>query len=377
MELIALMSSKPKWNWQQTDWPHFSYELEAFEALEHVFIEASGRLLGLSEHIDEENKTQLMINALSQEALTTSEIEGDFLNRDSVQASLRRRFGLAVDHRRIPPAEDGIAELLMDLLKSYSQELTHEQLFRWHEMLMKGRRDLELVGAYRTHEEPMLIASGRVDEPNIHFEAPPSRQITAEMDQFLSWYASTGPRGKNQMNTLVRASLVHLYFVCIHPFEDGNGRIARALVTRSLAESLGRFSLLALSETILLDRKQYYQMLENNNKTLAVQEWISYFTACLCKAQQHSIEAYEFLIKKTKLFDRFRDQLNARQIKLLERVFREGPRGFEGGISAEKYISLTKTSRATATRDLTELSTLKILQKTGVGKGTRYKLLLQ
>jgi Fic family protein len=377
MELIVLMSSKPKWNWQQTNWPHFSYDPEPFEAVEHSFIEASGRLLGLSGHIDEESKTHLMIEALSQEALTTSEIEGDFLNRDSVQASLRRRFGLIVDHRRIPPAEDGIAELLTDLLHSYNQDLTHEHLFRWHVMLMKGRRDLDIVGAYRTHEDPMVIVSGRVDEPNIHFEAPPSRQIKEEMDKFLSWYASTGPRGTNRMNMLVRASIVHLYFVCIHPFEDGNGRIARALVTRSLAESLGRFSLLALSETILLDRKQYYQMLENNNKSLAIHEWIDYFTACLCSAQQRSLEAYEFLIKKTKLFDRFRDRLNTRQIKLLERVFREGPKGFEGGISAEKYISITKASRATATRDLTELSSLGILQKSGVGKGTRYQLRLK
>ena len=370
------MSPQRSWNWQQTNWPYFTYDPEPFAALEHSFIESSGRLLGLSQHVDEENTTQLMIEALSQEALTTSEIEGEFLNRDSVQASLRRRFGLASDHRRIPPAEEGISELLMDLLKNYSQELTHEQLFRWHAMLMKGRRDLDFIGAYRTHDEPMLIVSGHVNEPNIHFEAPPSRKVKGEMDQFLSWFASTGPRGTIRMNLLVRASLVHLYFVCIHPFEDGNGRIARALVTRALAESLGRFTLLALSETILLDRKRYYQMLELSNKSLAVQEWISYFAASLCTAQQHSIESCEFLIKKTKFFDRFRNQLNTRQLKLLDRIFREGPRGFEGGISAEKYINLTKTSRATATRDLTELSNLGILQKTGVGKGTRYQLRL-
>jgi Fic family protein len=152
--------------------------------------------------------------------------------------------------------------------------------------------------------------------------------------------------------------------------------MARALVMRSLAESLGRFSLLALSETILADRKRYYQMLEDNNKTLEVQEWIDYFTASLCAAQQNSIEAYRFLIKKTKVFDRFRDHLNTRQIKLLECVFREGKSGFEDGFSAEKYISLTKASRATATRDLSELVTLGILEKTGVGKGTRYQLIL-
>lgn len=377
MEQINIMTPTKRWIWQQPEWPHFKYDPEPIEALERAFIETSGRILGLSEHVDEENRSQLMIDALSHEALTTSEIEGEFLNRESVQASLRRRFGLGTDHRRIPPAEDGISELLTDLLHSYNQELSHEQLFSWHRMLMKSRRDIEIVGAYRAHDEPMVIVSGRVDEPIVHFEAPPSLQIKKEMDQFLSWYADTGPRGSIRMNMLVRASLVHLYFVCIHPFEDGNGRIARALVTQSLAESFGRFNLLALSDTILQGRRKYYQMLESNNKTLEVQEWIEYFARELGAAQQQSIKAYEFLIKKTKTFDRFRDRLNGRQLKLLERLFREGPRGFEGGLSAEMYINLTKASRATATRDLGGLVELGILLKMGVGKGTRYQLVVK
>lgn len=370
------MAHHKGWNWQQAAWPKFTYDLSLLEARERLFWEASGHLLGLSQHVEEREHVQLLVEALSEEALKTSEIEGEFLNRDSVQSSLQRRFGLVSDGRRIPPAEDGIADLLIDLFKNFKQALSHDLLFKWHAMLMKGRRDLEVAGAYRHHSEPMLIVSGRIDHPKIHFEAPPSSRIAEEMDRFINWYADSSPNGKAPLPALVRAALVHLYFVSIHPFEDGNGRLARALVTRSLAENLGRFSLIALSETILKDRKTYYQKLEFNNKTLEVQDWLDYFSTIILSAQNRSIEALHFLIKKTRFFDHYRNNLNARQSKLLERVLREGVDGFQGSISAEKYISITGASRATATRDLTELVAMGVLVRSGTGKGTRYQIVL-
>ena len=333
-------------------------------------------VVGAYKHLRDEDKLTFLIEHLSSEAITTSEIEGEHLSRDSVQSSFRRHFGLATDHRRVKPAEDGIAEMMVDLYQNFSQTLSHELLFQWHKMLMSGRRDLDDIGRYRTHADPMRVVSGAIAAPNIHFEAPPSKLVQKEMEKFVSWYNHTAPTGSSPLPALTRASIVHLYFVCVHPFEDGNGRIGRALAEKSLAQSLGQPTLMALSETILKHRKEYYATLEQNNKSLQIDGWIKYFSQTILTGQKHTLAIMEFVIQKTKFFDRYKDNLNSRQVKVVQRIFQEGPEGFKGGLSAENYISNTKTSRATATRDLADLVDLGAMIRTGVGKGTRYYLKL-
>jgi Fic family protein len=197
------------------------------------------------------------------------------------------------------------------------------------------------------------------------------------MRRFLEWYARTGPGGPDRLPILTRAGICHLYFVSIHPFEDGNGRLARALSEKCLAEGLGHAVLLALSATIHRGRKEYYRMLEISNKRNEITDWLVYFAQTILAAQADAQRWVEFLIEKTRLFDRLRGRWNARQEKVLVRMTREGPNGFRGGLSAENYLRITGTSRATATRDLQDLVEIGALMRSGVLKGTRYRLPFQ
>ncbi|MGH7931508.1 MAG: Fic family protein, partial [Candidatus Binatia bacterium] len=244
------MKTGNRWNWQQDDWPQFRFDKSALEEREAKFLLHGGLLLGALLHMRDDDKSVLTVDLISNEALKTSEIEGEYLNRESVQSSIRRHFGLATDARRIPPAEQGIADIMMDLYRSFSEPLTHQTMFRWHGMLTAGRRDLKNIGAYRTHDEPMQVISGPIGNPKIHFEAPPSAAMEKEMQGFVSWFNDTAPHGDAVRPALTRAGIAHLHFATLHPFEDGNGRIARALAEKALSQALGQPTLIALSQTI-------------------------------------------------------------------------------------------------------------------------------
>jgi Fic family protein len=195
-----------------------------------------------------------------------------------------------------------------------------------------------------------------------------------EMDAFVAWFNKTGPDGKSPLPALTRAGIAHLYFASIHPFEDGNGRIGRALAEKSLAQNLAQPSLIALAYTIERARKAYYAALERNNKELEITDWLVYFGNTIIEAQRNTIKRVDFYVAKAKLYEKLRGKLNARQDKVLARIFREGINGFKGGLSAENYIGIAKTSRATATRDLQELVALGALARTGELRHTRYHL---
>lgn len=367
------MTSKHKWNWQRADWPEFIYEPTALKTLEDDFLRHSGLFLGAYLHVAEDEKLTLTIDLLADEALKTSEIEGEILNRDSVQSSIRRRLGLASDRRSVKPAEAGIAEMIVDLYRNFEKSLSHEMLFSWHSMIMNGRRDVECIGLYRKHTDPMQVVSGRLDAPTVHFEAPPSKQVPQEMTQFIGWFNATAPNGKTPLPALTRAGIAHLYFESIHPFEDGNGRIGRAIVEKVIAQATGKPAMIALSQVLYTHRKRYYEMLEASNKNNHIDAWLNYFSEMILEAQETCQKLVEFIIKKTKFYDRFRGLLNERQMKVIARIFREGLGGFKGGLSTENYIAITGTSRATATRDLQDLVKKNAFRKTGIGKATRYE----
>lgn len=330
--------------------------------------------VGTVKHLTSEDRDQLLVEAMSTEALTTSEIEGEILDRASVQSSIRRQLGLATDNRRVAPAEQGIAEMMVDLYRTFAEPLSDDRLFAWHKMLTTGRRDLKDIGRYRTTEEPMQVVSGAIYAPKVHFEAPPSSAVPVEMALFIDWFGRTAPDGAEPLPALTRAGIAHHYFVCIHPFEDGNGRIGRAIAEKALAQSLGTPALTALAATILMKRKTYYAALEKNNKDNDITSWLSWFAATAIEAQRRAIALVEFLIDKTRLLDRLRGQLNERQQKALLRMLREGPEGFEGGLSAGKYISITGTSAATATRDLADLVAKGALVRAGERRHARYHI---
>ncbi len=364
------------WNWQRKDWPDFRYRIETLAEFEGRFLRQSGELHGAVKHLAQDDRQTLTVDLISDEAEKTAEIEGEYLNRNSLQSSIRRQFGLQADHRQVSAAEQGHAEMMVNLYETHSAPLTHETLFDWHAALTNGRRDLVKTGGYRVHSEPMQVVSGLVHEPIIHFEAPPSNRVKSEMDSFISWFNDTAPDGKNPLPALARAGIAHLYFVSIHPFEDGNGRIGRAIAEKSMAQSLGHPTLIALAFTIERRRKAYYSALEKANRDNEITDWLLYFAGTVLEAEACTVSRIDFLIEKAKFYDRFRGVFNERQEKAIIRLFHEGPGGFVGGLSAEKYIRITKTSRATATRDLAELVKNGALEKTGQLKGTRYHLIL-
>ncbi len=363
-----------RWNWQDPNWPNFRFRPTLLADRETAFLRQSGVVVGTVRHVPESERLPLVIELIGTEALKTSEIEGEILDRDSVQSSLRRQFGLQGDGSRAAPAEQGISQMLADLYRRWADPLDDVTLFQWHQWLMQGRTGLSIIGDYRRHEEPMQIVSGRLDRPNIHFEAPPSSAVAAEMARFLRWFNAASHDGESPLPTLARAGLAHLYFESIHPFEDGNGRIGRAIAEKVLAQGAGQPSLTALSLLIQRRRKEYYVQLEAANKTLDVELWLSWFADVVLAAQSHTLKGLDFLLANTRLRDRLRGRLNARQEKALSRLMRAGIEGFIGGLSAGKYMALTGAPAATARRDLGHLVELGALRRTGRLKGTRYWL---
>ncbi len=362
------------WNWQQPDWPAFAWNHARLAHAEKQFLVGCGFFIGAVKHISEHDRNSLAVEAMSNEAITTSEIEGEMLDRASVQSSIQKQMGLTADHLSVAAAEQGIAEMMVDLYKTFSTPLSETMLFAWHGMLMSGRPDVSDVGCYRTGLEPMQVLSGAMGSPRIHLEAPPSTKVSSEMKQFIVWFNRTAPAGPDPFPALTRAGIAHLYFESIHPFEDGNGRIGRAVAEKSLAQSLGQPSLIALAATILTRRALYYKELEAASRQNEVTTWLAWFAGMTIEAQRRTIAWIEFLIDKTKLFDRLSDQLNERQQKALLRMFKEGPRGFKGGLSAGKYSTITGASPATTTRDLADLTAKGALVREGERRYVRYQL---
>lgn len=364
------------WNWQQPDWPDFCWNSAALTVLEASFLQQAGVLIGSIKHLGDDDRATITIDIMASEALKTSEIEGELLNRDSVQSSLRRQFGLEADRRLVPPAERGIAEMMMALYREAAKPLTEQTLYDWHRMVVHERTDIRAIGRYRDHDEPMQVVSGALHKPRVHFEAPPSSAMAKEMARFLAWFAATSPGGERPIPALTRAGITHLYFVSVHPFEDGNGRIARALSEKALAQAIGQPSLIALSQIIQRKRSAYYAALEAANKHNEITPWLAYFAQTVIDAQAYSLAQIDFLVSKTKFYDHLRDRMNERQERVIARMFREGLDGFAGGLSAANYITIAGTTRATATRDLQELVAIGALTKIGALKSTRYFLVL-
>ena len=367
-----------KWNWQQDKWPNFTYDEGAMHGLELAFIQSSAMALGALKHVSNDEKDQLLVEVLSDEAMKTSEIEGEYLNRDSIQESIKKNLGFTAENRKLPAAEFGISEMMVNLYQTYDEPLTNEYLFEWHRMLTNGRRDLVDIGRYRTHEDPMQIVSGaRMDKKTVHYEVPPSNSMTHEMNAFNNWFNQQHANGMSAGSLLGKSGIAHFYFLAIHPFEDGNGRIARAISEKSLSISLGRPALISLSQTIQSNKKAYYASLGKHNMKLDLTEWLLYFGQTVIEAQNNTLQIIEFLIQKAKFFDRFATQMNKRQTTVVRRIFREGHHGFKGGLSADNYTRIAKTSASTATRDLKDMVGKGILFKTGELKGTRYYLNLE
>ena len=365
------------YNWQQPTWPNFSYRLDTVDDDLFAFSEKVGKVTGLIEVLPESTRLQTIIDIMVAEAIKTSEIEGEYLNREDVMSSIRNNLGLnTVPEKVKDKGAQGIGELLTHVRITYKDTLTEDELFHWHRLLfLKGGS--MTIGGWRHHEEPMQVISGPAQNPKIHFEAPPSSAVPAEMKVFINWFNETAPGGKLEIKKgPVRAAIAHLYFESIHPFEDGNGRIGRAIAEKALSQNLGRPVLLSLSQTIEANRKEYYDALQKAQQAVEVTPWVEYFVSTALKAQTMVEQQINFTIQKARFFDQYKKHFNDRQLKVIKRMLDAGQQGFEGGMSARKYISLTGVSKATATRDLQELVSMSALiqNENGGGRSTSYKL---
>ncbi len=358
------------WNWELADWPKFIFDAESIIPLEKKFLRGAGGGFAVLKHLNEENKRQFIVEILCTEGLKSAEIEGEILERESLQSSIQRHFGLSSEKKSIPPREQGMANLMWRMYETFDQTLTHEMLYEWHKLLMSNDSRSTDIGKYRTHDDPMQIVSNRYGNRTIYFEAPPSKIVHKEMTRFIDWFN----KSKNNESLLARAAIAHLYFESIHPFEDGNSRIGRTLVGKALSENLGQPTLIAVSQVITKQKKDYYAALGSCNKTLDANKWVAFFSEVIVESQEESLMLINFLMDKSRVMNNLAGRINERQEKALLRMFSEGLKGFSEGLSAENYIAITKASRATATRDLSDLVEKGALTKTGRLRHTRYWL---
>ncbi|MEE4464282.1 Fic family protein, partial [Azotobacter chroococcum] len=370
-----------RWIWQQPDWPHFRWQAECLAPLLRDCAQAQGRLLGMAGAAGDAFGAQGELDALLQNIVTSSAIEGEQLNVGSVRSSLARRLGLETDGAsRVSPRSEGLAELMLDATRHLEQPLSLERLLHWHRLLFPAQDDDLLprrirVGALRG-EEPMQVVSGRLDRPTVHFEAPPRDGLERQLAAFLDWFEAS--RGDGGLDPLLRAGIAHFWFVTLHPFDDGNGRLTRAITDLALAQGERQaIRLHAMSVSILDDRQGYYRILEASQKGgLEISPWLEWFLHTLLRSLQQALARIDRVLAKARFWQRHRQQaLSVEQIKVLNRLLDGGERGFEGGISAAQYQAVARVSKATATRHLGDLLDKGCLVRLpGGGRSTRYRI---
>jgi len=367
-----------KWIWQQPDWPDFRYDNRALNDRELEFHLNSERLAGSFDALPMASQEDATIDLMLSEAIKTSAIEGEDLDRESVRSSLLS----LITSDTLPDNTDqkaaGAASLLVDVRKNWQTSLTHDPLGKWQSMAVPEQRYTSILrGAYRNDPSPMQIVSGPYGREKVHYEAPPATQVPDEMARLIDWYNQTSPLcGDKTIHGIARAGIAHLWFEVIHPFDDGNGRVGRAIADHALSQFLGYPTTACLATAIEADIKTYYLQLEKASRgSLDVNVWLDYFADTIIKAQEIAREEVDFVLAKTRFYEAYGDQLNDRQARMVSRVFAEGRQGFEGGITTKKYEAITKCPNRTASRDLSDLVAKGIIiPLPGGGRTTRYEL---
>jgi Fic family protein len=361
------------YNWQYKEWANFTYNSNAISEIASIFLEKLNEADIVLQNLSVSEQQEELIRFMISEATKTSEIEGEFISRQDLMSSIKNRLGLNISPEIIKDKRAvAVANLLVVVRNSYDNKFSEAEIKKWHKLLFENSKNIN-AGKWRTGIEPMQVVSGAIGKEIVHYEAPPSYRIPAEIKQFVHWYNSFKVKD-NIANAIIKTAISHLYFESIHPFEDGNGRIGRAIAEKCLAQSLGRPILLSLSSVIEKNKKDYYAALKNTQNSLEVTDWIAYFANVIMQAQVQAIEIIKFSLQKSKFFTHFQSNFNERELKVINKMFDAGAEGFEGGITARKYISITKTSKPTATRDLQHLSKIGALLVSGEGRSVHYNL---
>jgi Fic family protein len=363
------------WIHEHQNWPNFTWDAKALTSKLADVRHRQGRLLGRMESLGFEIKRQASLSTLTKDVVKTSAIEGETLNPEEVRSSIARRLGM--DIAGLIPASravEGIVEIMLDATQQFAKPLTRDRLFDWHAALFPtGRSGMHriTVGEWRTPDaEPMRVVSGPAGKEKVHFEAPDAGRLEKEMQAFLGWFDNG-----HEIDPVLKAGIAHLWFITIHPFEDGNGRIARAIGDMALARAdatQDRFY--SLSSQIEAERKDYYDKLENQQRsTLDITEWLNWFLDCLGRAISSSETTLGNVLFKARLWDMINQRpVNERQRLIINRMLEDD---FKGHMNTSKYAKLAKCSNDTALRDIQDLKGRGIfIQNPGGGRSTSYRL---
>ena len=358
--------------WQHKDWPNFRWNtdavLEALTKLSHLHGVLSGRMsmLGFNE------KNRSLLSAMTEELMSSSEIEGVFLNPQSVRSSIARRLGIEADGLLVEDHYvEGLVDVMLDALRNCEDALTDDRLFGWHAALFPlGRSGMHkiTVADWRKGDEPMQVVSGAFGHEKVHFEAPLLSRVSQEMCRFIEWYNNV------EISPFLLAAIAHIWFVTIHPFDDGNGRISRTLADMSLArldKESGRYY--SMSAEINRNKKAYYEILEKTQKgNLDLTEWLLWFFECLEKAIKRALDSIENTLRKAEFWDKFHNiEINERQRKVINRLWD----GFEGKLTSSKWAKICHCSQDTALRDINDLISKGMLRDSRQGgRSTHYLL---
>ena len=364
--------------WQSPTWPDFQWDRAALSIPLASARQAQGRLLGKIAGLGFDLSLSQRARVLTEEAVRTSAIEGEIFDPQAVRSSVARRLGLPIPQGETAPREvDGLLDVLLDATAELSRPLTAERLKAWQGALFPSGRSglLEIVvGAFRPPGPPMQVVSGPIRRERIHYEAPPSDRLDQEIQAFLTWF---GDRDRD-IDGLVRAAVAHFWFVAIHPFEDGNGRLGRAIGELALAQDDGLTErYYSLSAQIEADRDAYYSELERTSRGRGdLTAWLMWCLGSVTRAIARSEREVDVALAQSRFWQAHAGKpMNERQLKLIRRVLREAPGEFEGGLTTRKAARLTKVSPATAQRDLADLLAKGVIaQNEGKGRGTSYRL---
>ncbi len=368
------MERDKKYIWQQEDWPHMKWDTTTFS---HTLAEVNmlrGKLLGRVSMFGFEDQNSSMLDSLTQEIVHSAKIEGEELNRDSVRSSVALQLGLPYEGLPTPDHyTEGVVQVMMDAVKQYDKPLDEERLFAWHAALFPtGRSGLYkiTVGNWRRGDEPMQVVSGPLGHQKVHYEAPKSSDVPNQMKNFISWINT-----EEAIDPLIKAAIAHLWFVTIHPFDDGNGRICRTLTEMLLSradQTSQRYY--SLSSEILNHRKAYYEHLEQAQKgILDITPWIEWFLLTMREALDAALTKTENVVRKAHFWEAHRlTPLNERQRKVINMLFD----GFEGKLNSSKWYKINHCSQDTANRDINDLIVKGILRQTEEGgRSTNYEII--
>jgi len=360
-----------KYIYQNNNWPNFTWNEQEIQVILGKVRHLQGKRFGQMSTLGFSIKTEALLSTLTIDVLKSSEIEGEKLNYDQVRSSIAKRLGLNYNDSIYPSREvEGVVEMMLDATQKYNQPLNEERLFNWHAALFPtGRSGMYKIDTARYRTGEMQIVSGPMGKERVHFHAPPPEDMKKEMNVFLNWFNSN-----SNLDLVVQSAIAHFWFIIIHPFDDGNGRIARAISDLLLARSENStFRFYSLSNQILLERKVYYKMLQKIQHSEGdITAWINWFLNCLYRALESTEETIKKVLRKAEFWDKNKETiLNSRQRLMLNKLLD----GFEGKLKTSKWAKIAKCSQDTALRDIKDLIKKEILkQEESGGRSTNYEL---